>query len=201
MCTISPIQYNGNRFPFSIFVKNTFFFRTWSLILSETCQVWRGPCCPETSSYLHRLSCPQFQFHPFPPSGPWICLSAGLWRCSLDPDLSWHLLLQLCGDFPFLGSLSHLPSSGPNLGSVATFQIPCWSPAIDWPVFLFPFFFFFIIWRLITLQYCSGFCHTLKWISLGFTCVPHPDPPSHLPLLPIPPGLPSIYNCQDMEAT
>ena len=27
--------------------------------------------------------------------------------------------------------------------------------------------------------YCSGFCHTLKWISHGFTSVPHPDPPSH----------------------
>ena len=34
------------------------------------------------------------------------------------------------------------------------------------------FFIFFISWRLITLQYCSGFCHTLKWISHGFTCVP-----------------------------
>ena len=51
--------------------------------------------------------------------------------------------------------------------------------------------FFFISWRLITLQYCSGFCHTLKWISHGFTCVPHLDPPSHLPLYPIPLGLPS----------
>ena len=39
--------------------------------------------------------------------------------------------------------------------------------------------------------YCSGFCHTLKWNSHGFTCVPHPDPPSHLPLHPIPLGLPS----------
>ena len=39
--------------------------------------------------------------------------------------------------------------------------------------------------------YCSGFCHTLKWISHGFTCVLHPDPPSHLPLHPIPLGLPS----------
>ena len=38
---------------------------------------------------------------------------------------------------------------------------------------------------------CSGFCHTLTWISHGFTCVPHPDPPSHLPLHPIPLGLPS----------
>ena len=27
------------------------------------------------------------------------------------------------------------------------------------------FFFIFIIWRLITLQYCSGFCHTLTWIT------------------------------------
>ena len=50
---------------------------------------------------------------------------------------------------------------------------------------------FFFSWRLITLQYCSGFCHTLKWISHGFTCVPHPNPPSHLPLHPIPLGLPS----------
>ena len=40
-------------------------------------------------------------------------------------------------------------------------------------------------------QYCSGFCHTLKWISHGFTCIPHPGPPSHLPLHPIPLGLPS----------
>ena len=45
--------------------------------------------------------------------------------------------------------------------------------------------------RLITLQYCSGFCHTLTWISHGFTCVPHPDPPSHLPPQPIPLGHPS----------
>ena len=41
-------------------------------------------------------------------------------------------------------------------------------------------------WRLITLQYCSGFCHTLTRIRHGFTCIPHPYPPSHLPLDPIP---------------
>ena len=40
---------------------------------------------------------------------------------------------------------------------------------------------FFFNWRLITLQYCSGFCHTLTWISHGCTCVPHPEAPSHLP--------------------
>ena len=57
--------------------------------------------------------------------------------------------------------------------------------------FLFFFPFIFISWRLITSQHFSGFCHTLTWISHGFTCIPHPDPPSHLPLHPIPLGLPS----------
>ena len=58
--------------------------------------------------------------------------------------------------------------------------------------FIYLFLFIFLIsWRLITLQYCSGFCQTLAWISLGYTCIPHPDPPSHLPLHPIPLGLPS----------
>ena len=32
-------------------------------------------------------------------------------------------------------------------------------------LFFFFFSFIFISWRLITLQYCSGFCHTLTWIS------------------------------------
>ena len=41
-------------------------------------------------------------------------------------------------------------------------------------------------WRLITLQYCSGFCHTLTWVSHGCTYVPHSEPPSHLPPHPIP---------------
>ena len=26
-------------------------------------------------------------------------------------------------------------------------------------------------WRLITSQHCSGFCHTLTWISHGVTCI------------------------------
>ena len=59
-------------------------------------------------------------------------------------------------------------------------------------------FFFFFSWRLITLQYCSGFCHTLIWISHGFTCVPHPEPFSHLPPHPIPldhPSAPALSIC------
>ena len=52
-------------------------------------------------------------------------------------------------------------------------------------IFIFYLFFtiIFISWRLITLQYCGGFCHTLTWISHGFTCVPHPElPPTSLPI-------------------
>ena len=38
--------------------------------------------------------------------------------------------------------------------------------------FLFIYFsFIFTRWRLITLQYWSGFCHTLTWISHGVTCI------------------------------
>ena len=49
----------------------------------------------------------------------------------------------------------------------------------------------YLNWRLITLQYCGGFCHTFTRISHGCTCVPHPDPPSHLSPHPIPQGHPS----------
>ena len=53
------------------------------------------------------------------------------------------------------------------------------------------FFFLFYMIFIIIIIFCSGFCHTLKWNSHGFTCVPHPDPPSHLPLHPLPLGFPS----------
>ena len=51
------------------------------------------------------------------------------------------------------------------------------------------FLFFFLI--------CSEFCHTLKWNGLEFTCLPHPDPPSHLPLHPLPPRLQSEVSQKD----
>ena len=58
-------------------------------------------------------------------------------------------------------------------------------------LYLFLYLFIYFNWRLITLQYCSSFCHTLTWISHGCTCVPHPEPPSHLPPHPIPQCHPS----------
>ena len=36
-------------------------------------------------------------------------------------------------------------------------------------IFISFFSFIFISWRLITWQCCSGFCHTLTWISHGFS--------------------------------
>ena len=39
------------------------------------------------------------------------------------------------------------------------------------------FSFIFISWRQITFKYCSGFSHTLTWISHGFTCIPITTPP------------------------
>ena len=71
------------------------------------------------------------------------------------------------------------------MGLVALRHVGSYFPKQGWNWCLMhykaDFFFFF----------CSEFCHTLKWNSHGFTCVPHPYPPSHLPLHPIPLGLPS----------
>ena len=51
--------------------------------------------------------------------------------------------------------------------------------------FLKIYLFIYFNCRLITLQYCSGFCHTITWISHGCTCVPILKPP------PTPQGHPS----------
>ena len=67
------------------------------------------------------------------------------------------------------------------------------------PVVMFIYLFIFISWRLITLQYCSGFCHTLTWISHEFTGVPHPEPPSRLLPHPIPLGLPQYTSPEHLS--
>ena len=43
-------------------------------------------------------------------------------------------------------------------------------------------------WRIITLQYCDGFCYTSTWISHRCTCVPPSWAPHNLPPHPIPLG-------------
>ena len=81
------------------------------------------------------------------------------------------------------------------LGKKTIYIVIIWFALVWFPLFLFLLLhflkFLYFNWRLITLQYCGGFCHTLTWINHGYTCVPHPEPPSHLPLHPIPLGHPS----------
>ena len=60
-----------------------------------------------------------------------------------------------------------------------------------WYWWCFVSIFFNFNWRLITLQHCGGFCHTITWISHGCTCVPPPEPPSHHAPHPIPQDCPS----------
>ena len=99
--------------------------------------------------------------------------------------------------FPSLGDLPD-PGIKPKSPALQVDPLPTEPPGKprqkkDFFFFFLRFFFSFIFisWRLITLQYCSGFCHTLTWISHGFTCIPHPDPLSHFPLYPIPLSLPN----------
>ena len=51
------------------------------------------------------------------------------------------------------------------------------------------FFCLFVCLFYFTILY--WLCHTLTWICHGCTCVPHPEPHSHLPTHPIPLGHPS----------
>ena len=60
-------------------------------------------------------------------------------------------------------------------------------------------YFIYFNWRLITLQYCSGFCHTLTWISHGCTSAPHPETPSHLPPDTIPQDHPSALTLSTLS--
>ena len=70
--------------------------------------------------------------------------------------------------------------------------IPIWNAFLSY-VLIISFFFFFLINLLFfgeanffTILY--WFCHTLTWIHHGCTCVPHLEPPSHLPPHTIPLG-------------
>ena len=100
-------------------------------------------------------------------------------------DAKWHFLMVVKYISPTGSDVEfHFTCFKTYLGFL------CWEELVH-IICLFSFSFIFISWRLITLQYCSGFCHTLTWISHGFICISHPDPPSHLPLDPIPLGLSS----------
>ena len=56
-------------------------------------------------------------------------------------------------------------------------------------VIIYKLYFYFIYFFYFTILY--WFCHTSTWIHHGYTRVPHPEHPSHLPPRTIPLGHPS----------
>ena len=113
---------------------------------------------------------------PFPGGHEW-----ALWGWGCGTESSDTVLL--------VGSPGNQP---PSLGFLEVFQKSSYKLWCGWKelainnkrhlylvIWEIPIFFqLYFNWRLITLQYCSGFCHTLTQISHGCTCVPHPEPPS-----------------------
>ena len=110
---------------------------------------------------------------------PFLLLTLLIWFFSLFFLMSLANGLPILFIFPKNQLLALLTFAMVSFVSFAFIHAPIFFPII------------FISWRLLTLQYCSGFCHTLTWISHGFTCVPYPEPPSHLPPHPTPLGHPS----------
>ena len=84
--------------------------------------------------------------------------------------------------------INHVISSLEKYQVLCLFFIGLFEHHILFVVVVFWFWVFFspvifISWRLITLQYCSGLCHTLTRISHGFTCIPILNPsPTSLPI-------------------
>ena len=126
------------------------------------------------------------------------------WICAPHPDPPSHLPLHpiplghpsapgpstcLMHNLFLIVIIEHLPDTCFFFEKFSFLSVIFFFVYLCFFCFVFPFI--FISWRLITLQYCSGFCHTLTWISHGFTCIPHLESPSHLSLHPIPLGLPS----------
>ena len=167
--------------------------------------------CPHVHSlHLHLSSCPANRFSSTSFLDPiyiciniW-CLFFSFWLTSLCITGSRFIYLTRTDSIHSFLQWSNIPfyiyiTTSSFIHSSVSGHLHCFhvlaivnSAAMDTrDTCAFFFHFIFISWRLITLQYCSGFCHTLTWISHGFTCIPHPDPPSRLPPHPIPLGLPS----------
>ena len=138
-------------------------------------------CIPASRCWFHRIlsnTCYFLIFYdPSPPSG---CAVA--FHCSLICILPmahevahpFTCVLVLC-ECIFLGDIS--------IQMLCPIKNCCLFMIAFWAFFLKSFFF---NWRLITLQYDAGFCHTSTWTSHRYTRVPsllslrpisHPIPP------------------------
>jgi len=69
---------------------------------------------------------------------------------------------------------------------------------LSWSYFFFLCVFIYFNWKIITLQYHGGLCHTLTWISHGYTCVPSSWNPSHLCPQPHPWALSTLLHALNL---
>ena len=99
-----------------------------------------------------------------------VCRSVQLYTtCSTMKPPPWSL--QDCSIAPRPPTCGHSPPTPtspwqPLISSSPSSQLCCVEDVVYMEphrteLFGVSFFFFLISWRLITLQYCSGFCHTL----------------------------------------
>ena len=95
----------------------------------------------------------------------------------------------------------HLQPSGPYLPQSPRTGLRCWGsggrhsrvhPNVT-NLYPQPFLSFFLNFILFNFTILYWFCHISKWICHRYTCVPHPEPSSHLPLPSLPPP-PSPYH-------
>ena len=93
--------------------------------------------------------------------------------------------------YPTISMLSMYTVTRINLLNFMLSENTWTSKSMCFSILFLKYKFIYFNCRLITLQYCSGFCHRLTWICHSCTCVPHPQPPSHFPPHLIPLGHPS----------
>ena len=133
---------------------------------------------PLTNQELPSLACSFSHF-----SHVWLCVTP--WTIACQPPLV-HGILQ-ARILEWVAMPSSRGSSWPRDETHVSLCLLHWQVGLCFFCFLFFFVNLFILifnWRLITLQYCSGFCHTFTWISQGSTCVLILNPPPAS--LPIP---------------
>ena len=112
-------------------------------------------------------------------------LSSSLFLCSWHPKtipLALFSVIKCLFCFNFGSSILFFPPSQNSPSSTELIE--------TFSQFSFIYLFIFPSRVVLGLLFIYLLFHTLKWNSHGFTCVPHPDPPSHLPLHPLPLGFP-----------
>ena len=152
-------------------------------ILSKFHCVERKPRA--VTQLLYKLTHPSPLLHLAHTASPWSSLCVLRTHLCFVESEPFNTTLIMVGKFHLKENAERITFQ-PYTFTGLVFLLP--SSLQTWNSNSFFFLFLFIRWRLISLQCCSGFCHTLTWISHGVACIPHPDPPPSPPSLPAPSG-------------